>query len=182
MKKMITLKNPKEIKIISNPIRMKVLKNYYTYGQPATVKQMAVHMNEVPANIHYHVKKLLEIHVLELHHTETVNGILAKFYVPTAKTIKIDDETNPDKSAIISERELVLSHLFDDAKKDFVLQMSQQGDEDALMVSTKLSLSQEQYFEFKNFIEKLTSESNGQDYQNKKDYLFFCSIVSGENS
>lgn len=181
MKNIITLKDSKEIKIISNPIRMKVLKNYYTYGQPATVKQMALHMHEVPANIHYHVKKLLEINVLELHHTETVNGILAKFYTPAAKTIKIEDQESSNETGIISERELVLSNLFDDAKSDFVYQMGKHGDDDGVMVSTHLKLNEEEYEAFKDYISTFAENKKTNEDSRAKDYLFFCGIVKGEN-
>lgn len=111
MKEFITLKTMKEIKIISHPMRMKILKQYYGFSKPATVKQIADHMHEVPANIHYHVKKLVEIGVLELDHTEVVNGIVAKYYLPTAQTIKIEDDESAFKPGSISEYDVLISNF-----------------------------------------------------------------------
>lgn len=179
MKESITLKTMKEIKIISNPIRMKVLKNYYTYGAPATVKQMAVHMGEVPANIHYHVKKLLEIKVLELDHTESVNGIIAKFYVPTAKTIKIDDEDSDHINGIIDEKELILKNLFDQAKGEFVENMSS-GDkhsEAGTVVYTQVDLSETELEEVLGFIKEISERKGRGGEDDFKKYLFFSGIV-----
>ncbi len=40
-------------------------------------------MGEVPAKVHYHVKKLESAGILKLQHTKEINGIVAKFYQPT---------------------------------------------------------------------------------------------------
>ena len=45
---------------------MMIMKQYYKLGKPATVKQIADEMNEVPAKVHYHVKKLESVGILKL--------------------------------------------------------------------------------------------------------------------
>ncbi len=179
MRDCITLKTMTEIKIISNPIRMRVLRNYYAIGKPATVKQMAVHMGEVPANIHYHVKKLLEIKVLELHHTESVNGITAKFYLPTAKSIKIDDENNTISDGYINEKEIIVSNIFDDGKKEFLKSLrAHKNDEDkGTLFASSVELTEDEYKEVIRYITDIVENKrvSGDDTKNK--YLLFTGII-----
>ena len=179
MKDCITLKTMQEIKIISNPIRMRVLKNYYAIGKPATVKQMAGFMGEVPANIHYHVKKLLEINVLELDHTESVNGIIAKFYVPAAKTIKIDDENSAISDGYINEKEIIVSNIFDDGKKEFVksLRAHQDDEEKGTLFASTIEMSESQYNEVIEYMTNLVMNNETSEDQSKKKYLFFTGII-----
>jgi DNA-binding transcriptional ArsR family regulator len=178
MKDCITLKTMKEIKIISNPVRMKVLRNYYAIGKPSTVKQMAVYMNEVPANIHYHVKKLVEIEVLELHHTESVNGIIAKFYLPTAKVIKIEDEDSGLADGFIDEKEIVVSNVFDETKQDFIKAMRRESEHDeSTLISKKMKLTEEQYMEILEYISKVAKSEYDIEDENTSEYLFFSGII-----
>lgn len=179
MKDSITLKTMSEIKIISNPIRMKVLRNYYTLGKPATVKQMAVFMGEVPANIHYHVKKLVEINVLELHHTENVNGITAKFYLPVAKSIKIEDEDNTITDGYINEKEIIVSNIFDEGKKEFLsaLRELNSDDEKGTLFATKVALTEEEYTKVVDYIHDLVESNRTTEQNDKKQYLLFTGMI-----
>ena len=60
---------------------------------------MEVKLNEVPSKVHYHVKELERIGVLEIVETKEKGGVIEKFYLPTAeifkvkKDIGIQDET-----------------------------------------------------------------------------------------
>ena len=184
MKDCITLKTMNEIKIISNPIRMRVLRNYYAIAKPATVKQMAVYMGEVPANIHYHVKKLVEINVLELDHTESINGITAKFYVPTAKSIKIDDENNSITDGYIDEKEIIVSNIFDDGKKEFLKALRGRHDEEekGTLFATHLSLSEEEYRQVIQYISDLVENNRPDEKGDKKNYLLFTGIIESSGS
>jgi len=181
MKDSITLSTMNEIKIISNPIRMRVLRNYYSIGKPATVKQMAVYMGEVPANIHYHVKKLIEINVLELHHTESVNGITAKFYVPTAKHIKIDDEHDASEK-YIDEKEVIVSNIFDDGKKEFMKALrSKKNDEKGTIFASKIALTESEYRKVLDYMTTLVDEHRVTEDDDRK-YLLFTGIIEIEDS
>jgi len=184
MKDCITLKTMHEIKIISNPIRMRVLRNYYAYGKPATVKQMAQYMDEVPANIHYHVKKLVEIGILALHHTESVNGITAKFYLPTAKSIKIEDENNTINDGYINEKEIIISNIFDESKQVFVQSMRASSDEEeqGTLVATRIQLSQNEYHDVLKYITDLVEKKREEETSDEKEYLFFAGIIETEET
>lgn len=79
-----------EIKTFSDPFRLKVLLSFGDGNEPLTVKQIADKLEEVPAKVHYHVKELERIGVLEIIETREKSGILEKYYLPTAQNIKID--------------------------------------------------------------------------------------------
>ena len=51
---------------------------------------MAVKLEEVPSKVHYHVKELERIGVVEIVNTKEKAGIVEKFYLPTADTFKVE--------------------------------------------------------------------------------------------
>jgi Predicted transcriptional regulators len=90
------LNTVEEIKVLSDPFRYKILNCFYKVGVPSTVKQIADNLGEVPAKVHYHVKKMEKTGILILTHTKEVNGIVAKYYEPTAKRFEIKDQAYYD--------------------------------------------------------------------------------------
>lgn len=91
MKNVKILTTMEEIKSFSDPYRIIIMKQFFKMNKPATVKQVADEMGEVPAKVHYHVKKMVAAGLLRLNHTKEINGILAKYYEPSAKQFKIDN-------------------------------------------------------------------------------------------
>lgn len=125
MKELILTKI-EDIKIFLDPFRGKILKIIKSNGNPMTVKEIADNLEMTPANVHYHVKKLEAIGVLEIKHTKEVNGIIAKYYGVTADTItfKTDDV---DKNTVDSLKPMLTSELtafFDEAKIPLVKLMN----------------------------------------------------------
>ncbi len=182
MKEQITLKTQNELKIISNPLRMKILKSYYSYGKAATVKQMAVYMNLVPANIHYHVKKLVEIGVLELNHTDQINGIIAKYYLPVAKSIKIEDEDNSLSPDCINEKEVIVSYLFDTAKGEFIECLRAKSHEENIMKLSysSIKMTRNKFEEFRVKLEEFIESYSDDDNDEAKEYLLINGIIESE--
>lgn len=76
----LELNKDEQVKVVTDPYRSKILDVLSEKKEPMTVKMIADELGEVPAKIHYHVKKLIAIDVLELARTEAINGIIAKFY------------------------------------------------------------------------------------------------------
>ncbi|MDP4090853.1 MAG: helix-turn-helix domain-containing protein [Bacillota bacterium] len=110
-----------EIRGVSDPYRYRILNCFYKLQQPATVKQIADEMGEVPANVHYHVKKMEKVGILKLVHTKEINGIIAKYYEPTARKFKIvgqdGKEENPEW---LSETHKAISQIYDESKRVFL--------------------------------------------------------------
>jgi predicted transcriptional regulator len=91
------LSSTDEIKTFSDPFRVKILLSFGEAEEPLTVKQISVKLGEVPAKVHYHVKELERIGVLELVATKEKSGILEKYYLPTAQNFRIDKSLNTTK-------------------------------------------------------------------------------------
>ncbi len=110
-----------ELKVVSDPFRLRIIHAYSEHGQPLTVKGCADILGEVPAKVHYHVKKLLSIHVLELDHIEVVNGINAKFYKLPKARIQLQIEENEERleSNMKHITNVAISHL-ENFKLDFI--------------------------------------------------------------
>lgn len=89
MRKEKVLSTLEEIKVISDPFRFKILVLFNKESGSLTVKQMAVKLQEVPSKVHYHVKELERIGVLEIVETKEKGGIIEKFYLPTAEIFKV---------------------------------------------------------------------------------------------
>ena len=127
MKKEIVLTTLEEIKAFSDPFRYKILMSFYKMKQPATVKEVAVAIKEVPANVYYHVKKLEKVGILKLIYTKEINGIIAKYYEPTAVTFNIEfpsELADSSKKLLIAESQLMLAQLYDESKNIFLEHLS----------------------------------------------------------
>lgn len=79
-----------DIKILSDPYRIRILDTFKSFGRPATVKQVADRLGDTAAKVTFHVKKLIGLGLLTLDHTEMINGIMAKFYELTYDTIHVE--------------------------------------------------------------------------------------------
>lgn len=86
-KDFLLLKTDEDIKMVFDPYRKKIIMSYLHSKEPLTVKQVADKLEEVPAKVHYHVKKLIDYGVLTLAKTENINGIIAKYYKSVYKGI-----------------------------------------------------------------------------------------------
>jgi hypothetical protein len=106
-----------EIKTISDPFRLKILLLFDEDDTPMTVKQMAVKLEEVPSKVHYHVKELERVGVLEIVETKEKSGIIEKFYLPTAETFKVEKSIGSPVEE--EEHMLVGTNLFQAMQQDF---------------------------------------------------------------
>lgn len=111
------LSSLEEIKTISDPFRLKILFLFDEDNTPMTVKQMADRLEEVPSKVHYHVKELEKIGVLEIVNTKEKSGIVEKFYLPTAETFKVERSIGSASEEI--EHMQVGENLFQAMQQDF---------------------------------------------------------------
>lgn len=92
MPKSITITNEADIKLLSDPYRIRILDTFKSFGRSATVKQVADRLGDTSAKVTFHVKKLIGLGLLTLDHTEMVNGIVAKFYQLEYETIHVEPQ------------------------------------------------------------------------------------------
>ena len=85
----IYLSGKKELDIYINPQRQELLRRMEISGVPITPKQLADQMGISASSVQYHIKKLVELGIVALHHTEHIHGILASYYEVLPKTVSI---------------------------------------------------------------------------------------------
>lgn len=70
MNSVMNLTTLEQIKAYSDPYRLKIITYLRNNQESATVKEIADFFGEVPAKVHYHIKKLEKAGILELVKTD----------------------------------------------------------------------------------------------------------------
>lgn len=178
------ISSEEELKIFSDPYRMKIIRVFQRSKTPLTVKGVADIMGEVPAKVHYHVKKLLKINILELDHTEEINGIIAKYYTLQHKsfTISLKDTDDDQMYQQLTQVHALVSRLIDEFKEEFMKSSShavenkvEDESEVGMLASSELCLSEEEFKEVSKYFSEL-SNKYGCDEEGKKKYVFLAGL------
>lgn len=182
MKDAIVLKTPEEIKIYSDPYRLKIFGYFQTMAHPATVKEIADMMEEVPAKVYYHVKKLESIGLLKLVETREIKGIIAKYYEAFSGDINIGiKEMDPSlKKVSLNATQTLINNFYDMNKQNFLKNMGLDGEESrkGTLRATELYMTQEEVESLQSELFQLLDR-----YQNKRTepgigtYTAFFSMI-----
>ncbi|CAM2883374.1 helix-turn-helix domain-containing protein [Paenibacillus sediminis] len=170
-----------EIKAYSDPYRIKIMNTFQKMGRPATVKEIADELGEVAAKVHYHVKKLEKVGLVELVETKEINGIIAKYYEAFSGDIRIKHEGMEDhiKQVFASETIALLSGLYDENKSRFLKYANRMDVSPfANLINNTLYLTQEEAEQFIDYI-KSFAEAHSKKVRQKdiQAYEFFATIV-----
>lgn len=164
-----------EIKAINDPYRLQIIFCFQRMGRAATVKEIADNMSEVPAKVHYHVKKLEGANILKLSHTKTVNGIIAKYYELTAREFRISvDNMDSDisKQVALHNVKLTVMAAYDSSKK--IVMEDTPEDTNAIFSTNTLYLTDEKVRELKTMIREFVKVYKiNREEENAKEYHFF---------
>lgn len=184
MEKRKTLSTIEEIKAYNDPYRMEILFTLEKIGRPATGKEIADVMNEVPAKVHYHIKKMEKARILEIVQTKEINGIMAKYYQPTAEEFNITNKYMDDasKSMMSNETYKLVGRIFDKAKDEYIDNIEKlTGDngEEGTISHGELCLTDEQAKELREYIMKIMKENKSE--KNANYNVFFSIIESKKN-
>ena len=164
-----------EIKIYSDPYRIQIMNMFNRQGRPSTVKEIADQMGEVPAKVHYHVKKLEKIGLLTIVSTREINGIIAKYYEPFSGEIHLrhedeDNQSSPLKQVFRSETLKLLNEMFEQSRQRF---MHQAENEDRMFLSDMtLYATREEVEELYNNIIKLCQPYTTKENQQGEQEVF----------
>lgn len=109
--KYIVLSTDKELKILMSTVRQKLIKVMSLEGRPITPKFIADKLNISPSSIQHHIKKLQEVGIIEFDHSEVINGITARYFKLSEKTVSIGQDINDDLS---SERDILARNILND--------------------------------------------------------------------
>jgi len=174
-----------EVKAISDPFKYRILTSFYKLKVPATVKQIADNINEVPAKVHYHVKKMEQVGILKLSYTKEINGIIAKYYELTAENYEIKCEkelAEPNKKLMLAESQRMIAEFYENSKNTFLDQLSYSSEVNAKtnghFTIQDLYLTDEEADDFyqyiSDFIYKYSQEDRNTDDRSK--YHCFTSL------
>jgi len=105
------IQNDDELKIFADPYRMKIIDTFLETDKPLTVKMVADIMGEVPANVHYHVQKLLSINIVKLDHIEIINGINAKYYHLVNRIFQVEFSKSQPKKKLQTQIDKVTDYI-----------------------------------------------------------------------
>lgn len=188
MKKEVRLiRTDEEFKILADPYRMKIFSVFQENSEPKTVKQVADILGEVPAKVHYHVKKLLSIGILELNHIKVINGINAKYYRTTADTLQFnvrDDLKGAAKALQVDQITKVTFYSIDSFKDDIIersekVKLFEDGvvENDGYISNSKLYLTAEEYKELMNYVKKFVEDHSDKNEGAKKYSALFGLIL-----
>lgn len=168
MQKERVLSTLEEIKVISDPFRFKILVLFNKESGSLTVKQMAVKLKEVPSKVHYHVKELERIGVLEIVETKEKGGIIEKFYLPTAENFRIKKDIGILEDA---EYEQASENLISIMHEDFMESMKNKAKGDKKQLNYGLTyLTDEEFEELGELITGFIKSKKQRD--NAKAYMF----------
>ncbi|PKL10024.1 MAG: hypothetical protein CVV51_00835 [Spirochaetae bacterium HGW-Spirochaetae-7] len=85
------LDTEERIKAFTHPYRMKLLHVYRETKRPMTATEVARVLGDGPGRVHYHMKVLEAAGIVVVARTETVNGIVARYYEPVARLYSVAD-------------------------------------------------------------------------------------------
>jgi len=104
-----------QLKAIADVLRLRIID--VLQDRPMTVTQLGERMGMAPAKIHYHVRELEKVGLVQLVETREKSGILEKYYQPIAKDISVSKylflNAPPDESLATT------SAWFDQVKDGF---------------------------------------------------------------
>ncbi len=175
------IQTDEEIKIFSDPYRMRIINAYIKAGEPMTVKGVADLMGEVPAKVHYHVKKLISIDILKLDHTEVINGITAKYYALTTDQFRVAYQNTSGQKALFDSTTNMILSVVDDYKTDIVrnaeyIKTHEADDQDAkngYFAKETLRLNREEYDAFEKEMIELYSKYRAKVSDDQVPYDMF---------
>lgn len=183
MKKTKVLSTIEQVKAYNDPYRMEILLNFYKLKHPATGKEIADIMGEVPSKVHYHIKKMEKAGILELADTKEINGIIAKYYQPTAEEFEIKNEyiDENSKKVMLDEVGKAISKIYDTAKFEYLDQLKKNKDSGSkkagfIEYTGEIYLTDEERDEFRKYLNKF-AESNSDKASEKKRHKLFCSMI-----
>lgn len=184
------LTTAEEIKAFSVPYRIQILNIFESLGRAATVKEIADIMKEVPAKVHYHVKILEKFDILRLDHTKEINGIVAKYYEPTAEKYRIlSTQVGETVSEAIEQQKVrMIDSIFERGKSIYIDEMSTAKDSQKLKDKGTLNLAniyltKDEFIELRKIIEDFCDDHKKHEglSQLKERYSLLFSIVRIDN-
>jgi DNA-binding transcriptional ArsR family regulator len=136
-----TLKNLDQIKVLADPLRIRILE---AFCQERTTKQVAEILGEKPTKLYHHVDTLEKVGLIALARTRQNRGTVEKYYLAVARTFQADSCAFQPKEKGASEKSgailQMISTIFDTTSHELAALAAQGEDarkpiEDEALVS-----------------------------------------------
>ncbi|WP_415340563.1 helix-turn-helix domain-containing protein [Clostridium perfringens] len=180
MNSVMNLTTLEQIKAYSDPYRLKIITYLRNNQESATVKEIADFFGEVPAKVHYHIKKLEKAGILELVKTKEIKGIIAKYYYLTAESFNIEGNQIKKEAKQVYKSQIlnILSEYYDISKEQTMKRISEKVDtgnaEDSIGFNYKnIYLNEEEFKEVNRQMRELVKK-----YERKEEGKMPCHVFS----
>ena len=134
--KKISLSTREELSIYMSPVRKQLLRELSIANGPLTPKALSEKLNISPSSVQHHIKRLQSLGIVELDHTEVINGIKASFYKRAQVLVQIGlekaDDLSAEKEALVQDS---LVRIFNGFNKQMHKRINQSGSRDVDMLS-----------------------------------------------
>jgi len=119
---LLLLDTEERIKAFTHPYRMKLIHVFRETRRPMTATEVARVLGEGPGKVHYHMRVLEAAGLVAVIRTETVNGIVARYYEPTARHYSVSDAARGTVGGepIRDEVARMISRRFRDGLRSFL--------------------------------------------------------------
>lgn len=118
-----------QLDIYMNPQRQRLLREMALIARPATCKELADRLGISASSVTHHMKKLEQLGLVLLDHTERIRGVVARFWAapPTNVNVRmgIQDDLHSEKSLLVD----YLHQAVYDQLRRYVQEGSAQRDE-----------------------------------------------------
>lgn len=125
----ITITTRKQLEIYMNPQRQRLLKILELNGAPMTPKQLSLRLDISPSSVTHHLKKLEQLGLVKVDHTERIHGIQASFYRLVPAMVNLKGNTPDDLQA---EKMLIAEYSINDTWTDFKKYLSEESRQNGL--------------------------------------------------
>lgn len=179
MEQVMLIKDRDQLKIISDPLRVKILMLFIE--KEYTVQNISERLDLSRAHIHYHVKALEKVGFIQLKRTEEKNGIIQKFYRAVAKSYLPGENLFPYAQEISSANRVALLNTMDRVKERLINAPDHAFYENhtlvPIMIQSEMKLTKEKFNLLSEKINDLYAEINeleemSQDDPDAKSYYF----------
>lgn len=173
MNRVLKLKSIKDIRTMTDPYRMKIIRTFHFFDRPVTVKDLATELDEPHGKVYYHVKKMIDFGAVKLVKTEKINGIVAKYYELTFDSLDVSNCEDDDEDTQRSSYKKLVNQFFNEYRDMFKTTIDKIEKNDdvrnrSVLVGTELHFSAESFEEFNEELDKLIKK-----YIDKKEGDFF---------
>ena len=129
--KKIALTTKEELNIYMSPMRQQLLRQLSIENAPMTPKMLADKLKISASGVQHHIKKLMLLGLIELDHTEVINGITASFYKPVQVIVQIglgrDDDLARQREVLVQD---LIAQVYDGFRTKMKKRIELQEDRD----------------------------------------------------